>query len=245
MKLEYLHGQRMTKLVHEMTPLEMAIYSYEEAAQKTIDRYSKLAKEHFASDKTRTDKEREAELKECLQFLELERMKLEKISDVQGQLDVYRAKALKATQGSTTERNTAIRRLELEEHHPTSDLEAYMRAEGVPKPSSKHTAHHIVPGKGKDQVVNGRTRLHLHRYGIGINDPANGVYLLNKDEFTPHWSMPFSRGHKKYHTKQYEVWVLNRVRVLKNIDAIKTQLQIIGRILQQNEPKNIPEINGR
>lgn len=151
MKLEYLHGQRMTKLVHEMTPLEMAIHSYEETAQKTIERYQKLAKEHFDGGKTQTDKERESELKDCIQFLELERMKLEKISDVQGQLAIYRESALRATQGSTTERNAAIRRLELEEHHPTSNLEAYMRAEGVPKPSSKHTAHHIVPGKGKDR----------------------------------------------------------------------------------------------
>lgn len=245
MKLEYLHGQRMTKLIHEMSPLEMAIHSYEEAAHKTLDRYEKLAKAHFSDNGTRTAKEREVELQDCLRFLELERLKLEKISDVQGQLAMYRASASKATQGSTTERNVAIRRLELEEHHPTEDLEAYMRAEGVPKPSSKHTAHHIVPGKGKDQVINGRSRLHLHRHGIGINDPANGVYLLNKDEFTPHWSMPLSRGHKKYHTKQYEVWVLNRIRVLKNVDAIKTQLQIIGRILQQNEPKNIPEIGAR
>lgn len=242
MKLEYLHGQRMTKLIHEMTPLEMAIHSYEEAAHRTLDRYQKLAKAHLAADQTKTEKERAAELTECLRFLELERLKLEKISDVQNQLAVYQASALKATQGTTTERNKALRQLELEEHHPTCDLEAYMRAEGIPKPSSKHTAHHIAPGRGKDLVINGRTRLHLHRYGIGINDPANGVYLLGKDEFTPHWSMPFSRGHKKYHTKQYEVWVLNRIRGLKNIDAIKTQLQIIGRILQQNEPKNIPEI---
>lgn len=245
MKIEYLNGQRMTRLIHEMTPLEMAIHSYEEAAHKTIDRHQKLAKQHFSENKTRTEKEREEELKECLRFLELERLKLEKISDVQGQLAMYRASALKATQGTTAERTTEIRRLELEEHHPTEDLEAYMRAEGIPKPSSKHSAHHIVPGKGKEQVINGRTRLHLHRYGIGINDPANGVYLLGKDEFTPHWSMPLSRGHKKYHTKPYETWVSNRVRSLKNIDAIKTQLQIIGRILQQNEPKNIPEICAR
>jgi len=242
MKLEYLHGQRMTKLIHEMTPLEMAIHRYEEIAGNTLDRYEKLAKVHFTDDKTRIDKEREAELRDSLRFLELERLKLEKISDVQGQLAMYRASALKASHGTTMERSQAVRRLELEEHHPTKNLEAFMRAEGVPKPSFKHSAHHIVPGKGKDQVINGRTRLHLHRYGIGINDPANGVYLLNKDKFTPHWSMPLSRGHKKYHTKQYEVWVSNRVRVLKNMDAIKTQLQIIGRILQQNEPQNIPEI---
>lgn len=245
MKLEYLHGERISKLIHEMTPLEMAIHSYEEAAHRTLDKYQKLAKSHLTEDTTKTEKERNTELKACLRFLELERLKLEKIADVQGQLAAYRASALQATQGTTSERNASIRRLEAEKHHPTDVLEAFMRAEGVPKPSAKHTAHHIVPGKGKDPVINGRTRLHLHRYGIGINDPANGVYLLHKDEFTPHWSMPLSRGHKKYHTKLYEVWVMNRVRPLKNLDAIKTQLQIIGRILQQNEPQNIPEIGAQ
>jgi hypothetical protein len=241
MKLEYLHGERITKLIHEMTPLEMAIHSYEEAAQKTLDRYEKLAKANANEKSTKTESERKAELAECLRFLELERLKLEKIADVQGQLAAYRASALGATRGTSKERDTVLRRLSAEKHHPTGDLEAFMRAEGIPKPSSKHTAHHIVPGRGKDPVINGRTRLHLHRFGIGINDPANGVYLVHDDEFTPHWSMPLSRGHRKYHTKLYETWISNRIRALKDIDFIKTQLQIIGRILQQNEPKDIPE----
>ena len=242
MKLEYLHGERITKLIHEMTPLEMAINSYEEAALNTLDRYEILAKSQTSSNSTKTELERKKELEECLRFLELERLKLDKIADVQGQLAAYRESALSATKGTARDRDRAIRWLNAEKHHPTGILEAFMRAEGVPKPSAKHTAHHIVPGKGKDPVINGRTRLHLHRYGIGINDPANGVYMVHSDEFTPHWSMPLSRGHKKYHTKLYETWVSNRVRALKNIDFIKTQLQIIGRILQQNEPKDIPEM---
>lgn len=244
MKLEYLHGQRIIKLIHEMTPLDMAIHSYEEAAQRTLDRYETLATSHAANTPTKTESERKKEQAECLQFLELERLKLEKIADVQGRLAAYRESALAATRGTAKDRDLVTRQLRAEKHHPTGDLEAFMRAEGVPKPSAKHTAHHIVPGKGKDPVINGRARLHLHRYGIGINDPANGVYLVHSDEFTPHWSMPLSRGHKKYHTMLYETWVSNRVRALKDIDLIKTQLQIIGRLLQQNEPSEISEMTG-
>ena len=114
-----------------------------------------------------------------------------------------------------------------------------MRAEGMPKPSSQHTAHHIEPGKGKLEMLIARTRLHLHLYGIRINDPANGIYLIQKDEDTPHWSMPNSRGHLKYHTHTYEQWIAQKLKPLKNIDVLKTQLQIIGRILQDNEPKNV------
>jgi hypothetical protein len=82
-----------------------------------------------------------------------------------------------------------------------------------------------------------RARIHMHVNGIRINDPANGVYLLTKDKYTPHWSMPNSRGHLKYHTSEYEKWVSNKVRGVKGMDYIKTQLQVIGRLLQQNEPK--------
>lgn len=242
MKLEYLHGERITSLIHEMTPLDMAVHSYEEAAHKLIDRYKDLAKSHAEESPTGTEIQRKAERDEYLRFLELERARLSVIADVQAQLALYRQSALTATTGELKDRNATVRRLSFEPHHPTNYLEKFMRAEGIPKPSAKHTAHHIVPGKGKDPIVNVRTRLHLHQYGIGINDPANGVYLVHKDEYTPHWSMPLSRGHKKYHTDLYETWVANRVRSLKNIDAIKTQLQIIGRILQQNEPKDIPQI---
>jgi hypothetical protein len=242
MKLEYRNGNRITKLVHEMDPLEAAINQYEFIAKNKIDRYKQLASEHYAKESTLTEAERAVEKKEAMKFLNLEWAKLEVIADVQGQLSNYRKSALRAVTGTRKERDAGIRKLRNEEHHPTDTLEKFMLAEGKPKPSSKHTAHHIVPGKGKDEVVTARARLHLHRHGIGINDPANGVYLLHKDEYAPHWSMPRSRGHLKYHTLAYESWVLNRIRARKNIDSIKTELQVVGRLLQSNEPKNIPGI---
>ena len=118
MKLEYLHGQRITKLIHEMTPLEMAIQSYEEAAQGTLDRYEALAKPHSANDTTKTEVERKRELAECLRFLVLERLKLEKIADVQGQLAAYRESAMAATRCTAKDRYQALRRVNDEKHHP-------------------------------------------------------------------------------------------------------------------------------
>jgi len=112
-----------------------------------------------------------------------------------------------------------------------------VRAEGEPKPSPVHTAHHIVPGSGMLKRVNARTRYHLHINGIRINDPANGVYLVSKDEYPPHWSMLNSSGHKKYHLHIYEEY-LNRVLTpVLGEDILKTKLQVIGRILQANQPK--------
>lgn len=49
--------------------------------------------------------------------------------------------------------------------------------------------------------------------------------------------MPDSRGHKTYHTKDYERLIWERVTPLIGQDEIKTQLQIIGRLMQQHNVK--------
>ena len=228
MKLEYQNGVRITPHLHEQTPFE-----------RMLDRYTDMAESYYATENNTglTQEQRTAELKKAKGHLERERGYLRVMADVEGQLAAYRAKGVEATQGSGRQRMEAISMMNAEEHHPTDNLEKFMRAEGVPKPSPEHTAHHIVPGKGKLPVVNNQTRMHLHIHGIRINDPANGVYLVCKDADTPHWSMPASRGHLTYHTHEYERWVSQKVTLLRNMDAIKTQLQIIGRILQDNEPK--------
>ena len=46
--------------------------------------------------------------------------------------------------------------------------------------------------------------------------------------------MPDSRGHKTYHTEDYERLVWERLSHLNGQDKIKTQLQVIGRLMQQN-----------
>lgn len=232
MKLEYHNGVRITKFLHEMTPFEAALQNYENMAK---DYYAKT------QDRTLTEKQRQEECKKALDCLERERARISTLSDIQTQLEAYREQGLKATTGSLPERADAIGMISNEKHHPAEVLEKYMRAEGMAKPSPQHTAHHIVPGKGKLKVLITNTRMHLHKHGIRINDPANGVFLVHLDKDTPHWSMPNSRGHLKYHTHEYEQWMSQRVQRLNNIDTIKTQLQVIGRILQENEPKGAIE----
>ena len=229
-KLEYQNGVRVSLLVHEQSPFE-----------RMLDRYTELAKKHYAKSKNTnlTKEERAKELKSSLDFLAHERRLLNTIAGVQAELDTYRATGNLVKQGTKSERSASLAYLEAENHHPTEDLERYMRAEGVPKPSAKHTAHHIVPGRGKLRALTNRTRVHLHIHGIRINDPANGVYLVHKDEDTPHWSMPKSKGHLTYHTHEYERWMSQKIGALNHVDIIKTQLQIIGRLLQNNEPKNV------
>ena len=226
MKLEYHNGVRITKHLHEMTPFEAAVQNYE-----------KMAKDYFSSSRNLTDEKRQAACDKALADLECEKKKINTLASIESQLQQYREQGTKATEGSLRDRAGALTMMQQEKHHPTEVLEKYMRAEGIPKPSPQHTAHHIVPGKGKLKAVTTNTRLHLHKHGIHITDPANGVYLVCKDADTPHWSMPASRGHLKYHTHEYEQWMAQRVQRLNNMDMLKTQLQIIGRILQSNEPK--------
>ena len=228
MKIEYQNGVRITQFVHEMTPLEAMIQNYEQMAKKHYRR---------SGSNTLNDKKRIEERDKALKHLQEERAKIHTLIDIQAQLETYREKGLDSTRGSLKQRTEALTMMETEKHHPTGTLEKYMRAEGVPKPSPQHTAHHIVPGKGKLKVLTARTRMHLHTHGIRINDPANGVYLVHKDEDTPHWSMPDSRGHLKYHTHDYERWLARRIQRFNDMDVIKTQLQVVGNLLQQHEPK--------
>ncbi len=230
MKLEYQHGVRITPQYHEMSALEAAIYRYEQMAEK---HYS-LSNKNLNI----TKEQRELKLKESLHHLKNERRLLESINDVQTRLDIYRKEGELAVMGNRKQAAKAARAMAAENHHPTKTLESFMRAEGVPKPSSNHTAHHILPGKGQyRQMEVSRARLHMHLNGIRINDPANGVYLVTIDANTPHWSMPNSRGHLKYHTEDYEAFVSEKVSAFNGQDHIKTRLQVIGRILQDNEPK--------
>lgn len=230
MKIEYKNGVRITSMYHELDPLDAAIRRYEEKAEAHFEAIRKKGK---------LTKEQQEAKENALAFLNKERRTLDAIASVQGQLAEYRERGLDATRGKDEDQVKAMGMMREEQHHPTAILEGYMRAEAVPKPSPEHTAHHIVPGKGKLKQVTARTRAHLHAFGIRINDPANGVYLLTKDASAPHWLMPHSRGHLKYHTHDYERWISGKVMLQLDIDRIKSQLQEIGRFLQENEPHDI------
>lgn len=236
MYMEYQHGVRITKYAHELPCLEAIFKEYEDNLSKQRN-LIKNAPTPELEKTSSTYKTRKKLQDEALEHLEKERMSLESMADVQAQLITYRAAGEKIFSENQAESEAALRKMSTEKHHPASALEKYMRAEGVPKPSPYHTAHHIVPGKGKEAVLTARTRLHIHRNGIRINDPANGVYLVRKDDHTPHWSMPDSKGHLRYHTKEYERYLAARITRLQGMNALKTQLQVIGRLLQQHEPK--------
>ena len=229
MQLEYRNGVRITKFAHERDAYEAAIVEHERNVQAF---YSTESQSGVAVDRKKA-------LTEALAFLAKERAKLSTISSIQEQLREYRAQGMLAHKDNSDmwSRADALDVMAAEDHHPTELLEQNMRAEGVPKPSAQHTAHHICPGQGKLRDTTRLARDHLHIHGIRINDPANGVYLISNDRNTPHWDIPGSRGHRKYHTHGYEELLWKRLASKSTMDQIKTELQVIGRIIQQHEPK--------
>jgi hypothetical protein len=229
MNLEYKNGVRITKFAHE-----------KDAYEAELDKHELRAREFYAKDsQSSVEVDRKKALAESLAFLAKERAKLSTISSIQVQLREYRAQGMLANKDNSDmwSRADALDLLTTEDYHPTDMLEQNMRAEGVPKPSSQHTAHHICPGKGNLPDTTRLARDHLHIHGIRINDPANGVYLIHKDKDTPHWDIPESRGHRKYHTHGYEELLWKRLAPRHTMDQIKTELQVIGRIIQHNEPR--------
>lgn len=232
MHFQYNNGVFADHYNLNRSPLEASLARYE----KNLDKLAKITSNHYNDNE---NPKRAKEKKAALDYLERERQKLATMGQVYARLEEYRKAGMKAVEGNRRDRIAALDMLNKEDHHPTAELEQYMRAEGIPKPTPKHTAHHICPGSGqyaKERIMN--ARLHMHSKGVRINDPANGVYLLTKDSYTPHYTMPRSRGHLKYHTKEYEELVSQRVMKLTTGDMIKTSLQVTGRILQQNEPKS-------
>ncbi len=230
--MKYIHGERTFLYEHEKNNLDRAIDQYNKAA----DEYHQKQNELESTDPD-VRQSREKELHAIKQKLETQRLNLDGMASLQAQLDAYRSVGRDATQGSRKEVTEKQRGLHSEGHHGNDlkQLKQFMQATAKPCPGCNHSAHHIVPGKGKAKTQEAYlARTHIHRFGIRINDPDNGVWLPTYSKHTPLWSMPKSKGHLEYHTEGYERWVRNKLRVKSSEAFIRTELNLIGKLLQQN-----------
>lgn len=227
--METIQGLAVNQRYDEMSPLDRAINKYSQQADKYFKELNEL--ENAPAD---VRAKREKELEKAKTFLEHERRFAELMAATQADLDSYRGLGRDATQGTRSEVAAKQTALASEEHHPTDVLEKFMRSIPIPKPSSVHTAHHIVPGRGKTKDAN-LARVRMHRFGVRINDPDNGVWLPRFKSHTPHWSMPDSKGHLQYHTHGYESWVFKKLRSKSSEVFIRQELRLIGQLLQSNK----------
>jgi len=219
-----------------------AVFAYQSKIDVCIDQHKNQASKYYKTinecenaPQNVRDK-RKDELKEAHKWLEHERRLLETKTDVLAELAFYQERGRNASKGDRKEMASNQRALLTEKHHKSgkaTELEKYMRAVPVPKPSANHTAHHIVPGKGKTKDAT-RARIRLHLFGIRINDPSNGAWLPTYSKHTPHWAMPDSLGHLQYHTEKYETWVLKKVRGKSGEFNLREELKRIGKMLQNN-----------
>ncbi|MBT2480365.1 polymorphic toxin-type HINT domain-containing protein [Streptomyces sp. ISL-94] len=105
-------------------------------------------------------------------------------------------------------------------------LRKAMNAAGDMEPSTPHSPHHIVAGNSPKAAA---ARAQLDKFGIGVNDAENGVWLPRSS------SSPNPNGmsvHSKIHTDEYYKYVnklmagaRNRNEALDVIGHVRRQLQ--------------------
>ena len=192
---EYVNLPRPVR-PEEPTPLEMIIYQYE---LKACDFHNGRNRQAPANETAAQKAERIAKRDRDWQHLRLERRKIAAHVKMQENLTAYREE----------NKTKSVRELATEKHHPTKLLARNLQAVGEPKPTPMHEPHHVIPGAGKHQKVQiMRSRLNLHAFGVGINDPLNGIWLRNFAKNTPDdWTTPEAPAHRPLHTFNYETWI--------------------------------------
>jgi hypothetical protein len=225
--IEIENGRRVSLLPHEMSPLDLAIAQFEKQAKA----YHSLKRQP----RPETPEERlkrEKELASALEHLKNERRRVAVLAQIQTRLQQYQG------WGRKTAADNPFELLE-EKHHPTTVLANNMRADGRPQPSTRHSPHHIVQGKGKHPRT-ADVRLNLHLYGIRINDPDNGVWMPRTKADKGHWSMPHAPAHSEIHTFNYETWANFLLSILEGEVVIRAALLRIRCLLRDGkQPKQV------
>ncbi|BCL71828.1 hypothetical protein TUMSATVNIG1_37950 [Vibrio nigripulchritudo] len=181
------------------TPLELAIHRFQKDALRVKN---KLDANPNAKGKDLD------QIKEDIAHLDREMIRISTQSSLQSQLEKYR----------TDNKDKSTVELSKEAHHPTDNLSNFLYAVGEPKPSNNHHPHHIIMGNGKSRMM--RVRLQMHRYGIGINDPINGVWLPRSSAFKGHFTTPKAPPHSRIHTYNYETWISENLAHVRRNEAV-------------------------
>ena len=92
---------------------------------------------------------------------------------------------------------------------------------GIKVPDYNNAAHHIVAGRAPDAE---EARQILKKFGIGINDANNGVFLSTVKGVGGTY-------HPSMHTIEYYVGVNQKLRVAQSGDDVITILNKIGKSL--------------
>jgi hypothetical protein len=239
--MEYDHGVRITKHLYEMSPIEKALAALESKAKIYYSKPSPAPKDETPKEKVTREAKRKEESDEALAYLAQERVKALNIISVQATLEVYRNEYRVSSSAKRPERKALRREMKKEKHHPADKLARYMRADGRPQPSNRHTAHHIVQGKGKTENAD-KARVQLHFYNVRINDPDNGVWMPRHIADKGHWAMPSAPAHSQIHTHNYENWVNTTVQGATGEGMLRARLRHVRTLLRDgNQPVQVTQ----
>lgn len=225
--MEYANGRRLTPLYHENeNPFERRLAEFRTKANQY---YSQSVSEG------ETSEQKDARLwqkKSDFAHLKREAAHINTLGFICARMECYQ-KNNRAQPGETAqEARTRQKRLKGEAHHPSLGLERNMRAQGRPQSSTRHAAHHVVPGRGWTENAN-KARVHMHLLGIGINDADNGAWMERKKPFKAHhWLESHASAHRESHTKSYELWLWNKVQQSTTEAEMRINLQTISGMLE-------------
>lgn len=234
--------------------------------ERTLDSFEKAAQEYHSLKRSRTKnspaeqnkidrelKNRLSDLDERRRCLHIDTDLHDKIAKMQSDLALYQSNnRVDLSQDSQT-LDAHVDNLKLEGHHKKplyGTLKDNMLAIGDIAPDKNCSCHHIVMGKGRS-IVNRKTnqkeqsqaaiqaRMTLHYLGLGINDPANGVYLPSYMKYVPHWRFPRALPHANLHTLAYEIRVNDAIRTLNDEASLRGQLKKIRRKLENGDMRYV------
>ena len=221
-----------------LSSVERRFYEVESLFERRLAFFKQRAIDHYKNNLPvgATKEENEAwekQRKEDFAHLKQEAQHLENIAAIYDVQEAYRQEVRGNKNETRKESRQRREALQSEAHHPTDTLETNMRACGRPKPSSFHTAHHIVPGTGKLHDVINRLRVQMALLGVGINDGDNGAWMLARKDCKPfHWYEPLANAHKEIHTHNYESWLEHKLKRIKTEKIFREQLRGICFLLE-------------
>jgi hypothetical protein len=108
--------------------------------------------------------------------------------------------------------------MDLEFFGSSKKLRGNMKKAGIKEPKFSNAAHHIVAEKAKKAE---KTRKILNKFGIDINDPANGVFLPTNQ-------------HRRIHTTEYYKKVQLKLMNIRTKESIIRELKKIAEEILNN-----------
>ncbi|MDG9672235.1 AHH domain-containing protein [Hahella sp. CR1] len=235
--MEYDQGKQVGLRYHELSHLERTISDFENKARA----YHKGAEDSPENETPAQKKLREEKLKRDLKHLDRERRRALCLIQVFTELEKYRRDYTVNASDSIENAEKKVSIMLEERHHPTKVLARFMLMVGRPRPSARHTPHHIVLGKGKTKY-SAEARLNMHYLGIRINDPDNGVWMPMTKSDKGHWAMPDSPAHAEIHTHNYEEWVFESTFMHADERTFRTELRRIRMLLKSGrQPRKVTE----